>query len=335
MGMGMSDVGPAAPPTFMLKRGELKNPGREIAPGFLSVIDDREAPAAGDPKRGTTGRRAALAEWLTRPDHPLTGRVIVNRLWQHHFGRGIVGTPNDFGVQGDPPTHPELLDYLARELVDRGWSLKAMHRLMVTSAAYRRSTRASAETLKADPDNKLLSRAERRRLEGEVLRDSMLAVSGRLNLKAGGPSVRPELPAELGKVAGWTVTEDKAERDRRSVYVFAKRNLRYPLFSVFDAPDGNETCPARGRTVTAPQALTLLNGGLSLDLAKSFAARVSAETESPAAAVERAWRLALGRVPTADESSRAAAFLGSRPPAEGLVDLCHVLFNLNEFAYAD
>ncbi|HMC63510.1 MAG TPA: DUF1549 and DUF1553 domain-containing protein, partial [Gemmataceae bacterium] len=220
LAMVFTDIGAVAPPTFLLRRGEWRHRDREVAPGFLSAIDDKLAAIPG-PKPGakTAGRRSVLAEWLTRPDQPLTPRVMVNRLWQHHFGRGIVATPNDFGSQGDPPSHPELLDWLAREFVARGWSLKAMHRLMVTSATYRQSSgsaerrasgsaerrasgsaerraqsakpgpalRALRSALPAeiDPENRLLWRMNRRRLEGETLRDAMLAVSGRLNFKAG------------------------------------------------------------------------------------------------------------------------------------------------------
>jgi hypothetical protein len=395
--LALTDVGPVAPATYLLKRGDWKNHGKEVAPGFVSLIDPR-TPAI-TPRGSSTGRRGVLAEWLTRPDHPLTARVLVNRLWQGHFGRGLVGTPSDFGAQGEPPTHPELLDWLAREFVApspgapsppnplshkgergsqtnsplsppwergaggvRGWSLKAMHRLLVTSAAYRQAAVSSRATRTADPDNLLLGRMNRRRLEGEALRDAMLSVSGLLNLKMGGPGVFPELPAELGKPHGWTVSPDPAERQRRSVYVFAKRNLRYPLFHTFDAPDGNETCARRYASTTAPQALFLLNSKLTLDLARAFAGRVLAEAGGdPGAVIDRAQRLALGRPPTPVERRTLLAFLEreatelrprlsdkSPPPgplpapaavdpalAAAVVDLCHVLLNLNEFLYVD
>jgi hypothetical protein len=374
--MTLTDVGPTAPATYLLKRGDWKAHGKEVAPGFVSLIDPHTPAIA--TRETSTGRRSVLAEWLTRPDHPLTARVLVNRLWQGHFGRGLVGTPSDFGAQGEPPTHPELLDWLAREFVApspqpsppaaggegrvRGWSLKAMHRLMVTSAAYRQAAVSTPATRMADPDNLLLGRMNRRRLEGEALRDAMLSVSGLLNLKMGGPGVCPELPAELGKPHGWTVSPDPAERQRRSVYVFAKRNLRYPLFHTFDAPDGNETCARRYASTTAPQALFLLNSKLTLDVARSFAGRVLAETGGdPGTVIDRAHRLALGRPPTPEEHKTLLSFLerettelrprlsdktpppGPVPAAGGVdpalaaavVDVCHVLLNLNEFLYVD
>jgi Protein of unknown function (DUF1553)/Protein of unknown function (DUF1549) len=337
--LALGDVGPVAPVTYLLKRGEWHLKGKEVEPGFLSAFDNRVA-AIPPPAPGarSSGRRSALAEWLTQADHPLTARVMVNRLWQHHFGRGIVGTPSDFGSQGEAPTHPELLDWLARELVENGWSLKHVHRLMVTSAAYRQASRSDAAAAKVDPENRLLWRANRRRLEGEALRDALLAVSGQLNAKAGGPGIFPELPVELGTKGGWTVSPDPAERNRRSVYVFAKRNLRYPLFTAFDAPDGNETCARRYATTTAPQALLLLNDKITLDLARTFGARVLREAGPDRdAVIRRAYLLALGRSPSAEETGPLRAFLDRKDadlPA-AVADLCHVLVNLNEFLYLD
>jgi hypothetical protein len=297
------------------------------------VLDERMPQMKAPPRAETTGRRATLARWLTNPDNPLTARVLVNRLWQHHFGRGIVGTPSDFGRMGDKPTHPELLDWLAGEFIASGWSMKAMHRLIVTSATYRQSAQCRAEAAKTDPENRLLWRMNRRRLEGETLRDAMLAVSGRLNLKPGGPSIFPELPAELAVArGGWPVTKDERERDRRSVYVFVKRNLRYPFFGEFDAPDTNESCARRHISTTAPQALMLLNGRFTNEMAQAFAVRLKRETGTqPKQIIERAYRLALGRPSDAKESRLATAFLDH---AE-LTDFCHVLLNLNEFMYVE
>lgn len=345
--MTMSDVGHDCPPTYLLKRGSWRKPeGEELAPGFLSAIDDRDAVLK--PTATTPGRRAALANWIASKDNPLTARVIVNRLWQHHFGRGIVASASDFGVTGDRPTHPELLDWLACELTNPTipasdgrrppeWSLKHIHRLIVTSTTYRQAAKGDSAGFKVDPENTLLWQFPRRRLDGEALRDAMLAVSGQLNLKAGGPSVFPEIPAEL-KTPQWKVSTDPAERNRRSVYVFVKRNLRYPLFALFDAPDRNETCARRFATTTAPQALTLLNDPIVLGFAQSFAARVVKEVgDNPIAMTDRAFLLALGRPPSTQERLVMQEFLkghqGSR--LDGLTDLCHALLNLNEFLYVD
>jgi len=345
--MVLTDIGPTAPATHLLKRGDWRHPGKEVTPGFLSALDSRPARVSiPKPAATTTGRRAELARWLTTADNPLTGRVLVNRVWQGHFGCGIVATTSDFGVQGEPPTYPELLDWLAGEFVARGWSMKQMHRLMVTSAAYRQVSTAKPQA--ADPDNRLLSHQNRRRLEGEALRDAMLSVSGLLNMRAGGRSSAPELPAELSNATGWRVSTDLADRNRRSIYVFAKRNLRYPLFSTFDAPDGNETCARRYTTTTAPQALMVLNSKATLDMAHAFADRVRAEVgDDPARAIDRTHRLALGRAPSADELSIMRTFLQrdtillkgkkgvDHPLAAAVVDLCHALLNVNEFLYVD
>ena len=339
--MGMSEIGTVAPPTFLLKRGDVKARGVEVAPGFPSAIDDREAPIPDQPLAAkTTGRRSVLASWLTSPDNPLTARVAVNRLWQHHFGRGIVGTPSDFGVQGDPPTHPELLDWLAVEFVSRGWSLKAMHRLMVTSAAYRQASVDSADGRAADPQNLMLWRARRRRLEGESLRDAMLAVSNRLDNRMGGPSIHPPLPIELPGAKNWPKDSDLGAGDRRSVYVYVKRNLRFPLFDLFDVPDRNETCARRHVSTNAPQTLALLNSQLTRDLARSLARRVIQESGGDAsAAVERAIWLALGRASDAQERATLTEFVKRASVAAdsetALEDVCHAIFNLNEFLYVD
>ncbi len=209
---GIDEAGPNAPPTYLLRRGEYGAKGPAISPAFPAVLCSIGAEVAAKPTSSarSTGRRTALADWLVRPDHPLTARVMVNRLWRHHFGQGLVGTPSDFGTMGDEPTHPELLDWLATELVARGWSLKSMHRLILTSATYRQSSRSDGPGRPADPENSLLWRQNRRRLDGEAIRDSLLAVSGRLNRAMGGPSVFPELPPELkrlsSKGAVWPVS---------------------------------------------------------------------------------------------------------------------------------
>jgi hypothetical protein len=345
-------------------KGNFAVPGDEVSAGLPSVLEGRLPSLSATPSATTSGRRAALAAWLTRPDHPLTARVMVNRLWQNHFGRGIVATASDFGTQGAEPSHPALLDWLACEFVEGGWSLKAMHRLMVTSATYRQSSTGPAKTLTDDPENTLFGRMFRRRLEGEAVRDALLAVSGRLDPRVGGPSVFPDLPPGVVTRGGWTRSKSAADRNRRSIYVFARRNLKYPLFDAFDAPDTNVTCPERNVSVNAPQALMLLNSELVTDFARGLAGRVLAsvaDRNDPRGLVTCVYRLAFGRVPDPGERSRGVAFLTEQPallseqaadpssldlpdpmpdghgPAQGaaLVDYCHVILNLNEFVFVD
>jgi hypothetical protein len=363
-GSGMSDEGPNAPAVRLLVKGNYANPAEVVGPGFPSVFAGLLPSFAAQPAVNTSGRRIALAAWLTRPDHPLTARVMVNRLWQNHFGRGIVATPSDFGTQGTEPSHPELLDWLAMEFIARGWSMKAMHRLIVTSAAYRQSSTPPEKTLAVDPDNTLFSRMTRRRLEGESVRDALLAVSGQLDTRIGGPSVFPDLPPGIETRGGWTRSASQADRNRRSIYVFVRRNLKYPLFDAFDMPDSNTTCPERNITVNAPQALMLLNSDLVLAQARAFAGRLLATVpnrNNPSDLIACAYKLAMSRSATSEEIARGAAFLRDQPallsartdrpnrldlpapmpdgypPAQGaaLVDYCHVLVNLNEFVFVD
>ena len=335
---GIDEPGPDAPPTFLLRRGDFTARGPELAPAFPGVLCAAEAsplPRAG-PSTRSSGRRSALAEWLVRPDHPLTARVIVNRLWQHHLGRGLVATASDFGVMGDEPSHPELLDWLATELLGRGWSMKAMHRLILTSATYRQSSVADPAVLAADPDNLLFSRQIRRRLDGEAIRDALLFVSGSLNPAMTGPSVFPELPSELSKLsskgAAWPVSPRQADRRRRSLYVFVRRNLRYPFFEVFDRPDTNASCPRRPVTTIAPQALSLLNSSLAHDSARALADRAAERSPNPEEQADQAARFALGRTPDAAERQMMAAFLARGGSIE---DLCLALLNTNAFLYVD
>ena len=361
---GMTDEGPTAPPVHRLVKGNLAVPAEEVAPGFPSIFQGMLPTFEARPTPFSSGRRAALAAWLTRPDHPLTARVMVNRLWQNHFGRGIAATASDFGTQGTAPSHPELLDWLATEFVSRGWSMKALHRLMVTSATYRQSSQPSARTLADDPDNSLFARMPRRRLEGEAVRDALLAVSGRLDARVGGPSVFPDLPPGVETRGGWVRSPLASDRNRRSIYVFVRRNLKYPLFDAFDQPDSNTTCPERNISVNAPQALMLLNSDLVLAEARSLAGRVlstATDRHDPSSLVARAYRLTFSRAATADEVTRGVTFLRDQPSllsqraenpkaldlpdplpdghdvAQGaaLVDYCHVLLNLNEFVFVD
>ncbi len=355
MAMAAGDVGRTAPPTHLLEGGSWQRPEAEVTPGFpefLGAASPKTVPIARIHRREpTTGRRTQLADWLTRPDHPLTARVIVNRIWQQHFGRGIVATPNDFGLQGERPTHPELLDWLAVELVENGWRLKHIHRLMVTSAAYRMSSfvdpndQRVARAMHVDHDNKLLWKANRRRLEGEAIRDAMLHISGVLNFEMHGPSARPALPAGVSVRYAWEPDNDAARRNRRSVYVLAKRNLRYPLFEVFDQPDLHQSCPRRAVTITAPQSLAMLNSELTLELAHTWAERLVAEHgDSPRELIEAAYRAAFSRKATNKEIELSERFLAdesqsSKTPGKLSVDsiaaFCHALFNTNEFITVD
>jgi hypothetical protein len=327
--MGMQDMKGEIPKTFVLERGELTNRADEVHPGFpVVLLRDKQAP----PTVADTGRRAALAEWIVRPDNPLTARVLVNRLWQHHFGKGLVRTPSDFGLQGEAPTHPELLDWLACEFIDKGWSFKHMHRLMLTSATYRQSSRPSPDALTKDPDNRLVSHMNRARLEGEIIRDTLLFVSGRLNVRSGGPGVYPPIPAEAIEGAkGWTASADPHDHVRRSIYIFARRNLRFPFLEAFDLPDSNLSCPKRERSTTAPQALALLNAGDVVAAAAALAACLVRDASTDGERIHHAYRRILGRAPTPREVESATAFLKDSP----LSELCRALFNVNEFVYVD
>ena len=312
---------------FILNRGEYSQPGEEVTAGFPAVL-----PARAVPVQPGKARRTVLADWLTSRDNPLTARVMVNRIWQHHFGRGLVQTPSDFGTHGLKPTHPELLDWLAAEFVDQGWSVKRMHKLILMSAAYRQSGNATPETRRLDPENQFYSRWSRLRLEGEVIRDSLLAIAGKLNPAMGGPGVSPPVPADILKgYKGWSVSANPEDHSRRSIYIFARRNLRFPFLEVFDAPDNNLSCPARERSTSAPQSLTLLNADEVLAAAKALAARVANEAVSTDERISLAYRLTLGRRPAEEELALAHQFLVQSPMNE----LCRALFNLNAFLYVD
>jgi hypothetical protein len=289
---------------------------------------------------------------------------MVNRLWQHHFGRGIAPMPSEFGTRAQPPTHPELLDWLASEFISRDWSIKQMHKLILLSATYQQSSRVSAEALARDPENKLFSRQNRVRLEGEVIRDSLLAISGGLNSKVGGPSVFPPIPADITKTSkNWVAGANAEDHARRSLYIFARRNLRFPFLEVFDAPDSNLSCPERGRSTTAPQSLTLLNSEEVMLAAQATARRVMKEAQSPEQQIDRAYRLVIGRSPSTKERALTYEFLEAcssrrkeahsqkseirNPKSEidqsltsaatssSMEELCRALFNLNAFVYVD
>jgi hypothetical protein len=328
------DVAAERTPVHVLKRGETRYKGKQVGPRFLTALPARERelpPDANNP-------RLALARWLTNPEHPLTARVLVNRVWQYHFGTGLVATPNDFGVNGAPPSHPDLLDYLANEFVAHGWRLKPLHRLILLSSTYLQSSYSAASRLgtRTDPDDRLLRRFSRRRLTAEEVRDAMLRIAGKLNAKAGGPSVVPPVDADLVRLlynpAQWTVTPDPAEHDRRSVYLIAKRNLRLPFTEVFDQPDAQTSCARRESSTHAPQALELLNGRTSNRLAEAFAERLRREAgPDHARQVELAYRLAAGRGPTETERARALKFLEGQP----LREFALAVLNLNAFLYVN
>jgi hypothetical protein len=344
----VTETGPAAPETFVLLRGNPHVKGDRVEPAFPSVFNlpDPTIPPAKAGAR-SSGRRLVLANWIASKDNRLTSRVMVNRLWQHHFGRGIVRTPNDFGLQGARPTHPELLDWLASEFVDRGWRMKAMHRLILTSNAYQMSSRGNPAGLAADPTNDLFWRFDMRRLTGEEIRDSILAVSGNLNLKMFGPSVRPEIPKEVlaGQSVpgrGWVPLSPPEEQNRRSVYVHVKRSLLLPILESFDLAETDRTTPVRFSTTQPTQALGMLNGDFLNKQARIFAARLRQDAGTdPRAQVRLALSLATSRTPTAGEIERGVRFmqaLQSRDAATPDVALdmfCLLVLNLNEFVYLD
>ncbi len=333
------------PPSYFLDRGEIESRGPQIEPGFISVITNGNPPTAIAPAQGhTSGRRRALAEWIGSPDNPLTARVLVNRLWHHHFGRGLVPTLNNFGLMGDRPTHPELLDWLACELIARGWSIKQMHRLIMTSRAYQMSSQFENEANQnIDPENHLLWKLRIQRTEAEVIRDSILAVSGKLNGTLGGLPVFPQVDSSVlatMKHGRWDKQEDGPQVWRRSVYVYRKRGMPFPMFDVFDLPDQNVSCNRRYTSTVPTQALVLLNDEFVLRQARFFAERIAAEAGPDLAAqVARGYLIALGREPEGDERHLNLDFLARQrqfhqgDSLAALTDLAHVLLNLNEFIY--
>lgn len=335
----MIDNESESPKTHVLAVANYAVPQYEVQPGFLSILDPAPAKISKPDSGIGSGRRSALANWLADAGNPLSTRVIVNRVWHYHFGRGIVGTPSDFGMMGERPSHPELLDYLTTNFTGNGWSLKKLHRMILLSNTYQQSSTHKELAAKVDPDNKLFWRFQRRRLEGETVRDAILQVSGALNTKMYGPGVFPPLPPGVVTRGGWNTEEDAVEANRRSVYVFVRRNTRYPMFESFDMPDTHESCARRNNTVSAGQALELLNNELVLGWAQDLAKRVQNDAGmTPEAQVERAWKLVYARAPKPDETKVALDFLQSHDQITGnrqtsMVDLCHMLLNSNEFLY--
>ena len=346
------------PEIHLLNRGDLDRPGETVVPDLPAAL--RQATTYSEPLPGPRGGRKALALWLTRPDHPLTARVMVNRIWQWHFGAGLVATPNDFGKMGQPPSHPELLDWLAREFVREGWSIKKLHRLIMLSNTYRMSsTYQDTINSRKDPDNRYLWRMNRRRLEAEVYWDALHAVASTLNLKMGGRPVMPPLANDelvVSQRLNWVVPADPAQWTRRGLYILVRRNFVFPMFETFDSPVNSVSAARRDVTNVAPQALWALNSPHVFDQAQQFAARLVREAgDSPRAWIDRAWQVALGRPPTAAEASTAQRLLASfsaqpvqarnHVPADlkkispdrsaALTKLCLAIVNLNEFLFID
>jgi hypothetical protein len=330
--------GPApyeVPPSHFLVRGDPFSKGSKTSPGFVTAATYGNPPTfIPRPEGRTSGRRLALAEWLSSPSNPLTARVAVNRIWHHHFGRGIVATLDNFGKMGERPTHPELLDWLAVEFVNRDWSIKEMHRLMMTSDAYQMASAfEDAEDAERDPENRFLWKYRPQRLEAETVRDSILRVGGAIDLTVGGPPVFPYVPEEIlaSQAHGiWRNPLDGPETSRRSVYVYRRRSLGYPFFGTFDLPDQNVSAAARNVSTVPTQALTLLNNPFVLRQARLFAKRVADEApDEVVPQIGRAYRIALGRPPTKEEAALALDLV----ERGSLVDLTHVMLNLNEFLY--
>jgi hypothetical protein len=327
-----------ASPIQILFHGDYLNPVAKVGVRPLGILlpeGEPEAPIeTGQP-------RLKLAEWMTDANNPLTARVMVNRVWQYHFGAGLVSTPNDFGRMGTRPSNPELLDWLASRFVESGWRIKPLHRMILLSSAYRQSSISPIEkvAMEKDSENALLWKFSHRRLEAEELRDAMLSVAGRLNLKAGGPSfmppIDPDLVLSLKRPQYWVATRDKSEYDRRTLYMIYKRNLRLPFEEVFDAPDTLLSCARREQSTHAPQALELLNGQTSNELAAAFANRIVKERTATGERIDYAWRLATGRTPTAAERALAMKFLAGQPDDLRVKEFALAVFNLNAFLYVN
>ena len=353
-------------PTYLLKRGNYLTPARPVGPGVPSVLTDGMTPFQIEPPfENTTGRRLAFARWLITSDHPLTARVMVNRIWKHHFGSGIVSTLDNFGTTGARPTHPELLDWLARSFVRSGWSIKAMHRLMMHSTTWRQSSTVTNDHMRLDPENRLLSRMPLRRMEGEVLRDCLLSVAGRLDPTQYGPA-----DALDARDDGLVVSVGINDRWRRTIYVLQRRTAHLTILDNFDLPQLNPNCIERGDSIVAPQALHLLNNKRIHELSRFFAARIRSEAGTkPEAQIERVWLVAYGRHPTGDEKrtmltsfrklteewtrktdNRNHSTQENSPPSaelppttsdpdaaaqRALENLCHAITNSADFLYID
>lgn len=364
--LAIADIKSKPEPTWLLDRGDFYAKKSSVQLGFFTVLtgartpEDYQSAAHRDsPTDQSTLQRRALADWMTDVKDgagSLLARVIVNRVWQHHFGEGLTRTVSDFGVRGERPSHPELLEWLAHEFVAGGWRLKPLHRLVLTSAVYRQDTTFDTARSQLDPDNRLLWRRRPQRLEAEILRDAVLSVSGTLNLEQFGPAFKPPIPAEAMLARNAKDPYPKDARDtaatrRRTVYMFHKRVVQHPLMQAFDAPDAAVGCGRRNITTVAPQALALLNDPFLRDRATDFARRLLAVDRTKLDVwVEQSFRLAFSRLPTHTEHEASLQFLQSQldrrmerektQPVEelrlqSLADYCQTLFSLNEFIYVD
>jgi hypothetical protein len=360
----MTELGhPDAPPTYVLFGGDHERPLEEVQPGFPDAI-------AGDlephivPSEQSSGRRTALAEWIASPENPLTARVFVNRVWSQYFGKGIVRSVSNFGVAGNRPTHPELLDYLADRFVKSGWSVKALHREILLSSVYRQSSEHREDVFAADPENELLAVFPRQRLDAEQIRDSFLAAAGLLDTRLGGPSVFPPVPGNLNAGNRWVVSKDPADHYRRSLYIFTRRSVTYPMLEVFDMASSQQVHSQREVTTTPLQALTLFNSDLAFEWSKHLAGRVLREAgNEEQAQLDRLYEILFARTPDETERSTLLEFLDEQEaliarqraadgkfavhvpvgaPAETMpnplraaafVDLVHTVANSNEFSY--
>lgn len=341
------ETSPQVPPTQVMRRGLASELGEEVPPAVPAVLARTVAPAPAFPAPAadakTSGRRLALARWIASPDNALAWRVLANRVWQHHFGTGLVATPGDFGFTGEEPTHPELLDHLARHLVENGGRLKSLHKRIVLSATYRQSSAHREAAAAVDPANALLWRMNLRRMEAEVIRDGILAASGKLNRQPGGPGIKPRLRPDLIPASQrnkWpAIAQENDSHWRRSVYIYAKRQLLMPMLELFDAPTTTDSCAARAESVVPTQALVLMNDEFVEEQAGHLARRAVAEAgDDPERAVRRLLALALSAEPAGDRVDEARRFVEARTAETGdrlaaLTDLAHVVYNSSDFLY--
>lgn len=340
------DVSTSPSPTPLLRRGNHETPGEPVTPGVLEVLNDPDHPfdleeATSKSPQSTNGRRLAFAEWLTDRNHPLTARVMVNRIWQYHFGEGLIRTPDDFGARGSRPSHPDLLDWLAVEFMESGWSIKHIHRLILQSTVYRQSSRFDSAREEADPSNRLLNRFPKRRLEAEPIRDAMLAVSGQLDLRMYGESV-PTERLEDGRVI---VPTDHPDRARRSVYISTQRTGIPGILTNFDAPVMDTNAPKRTTAAISQQALVAMNNPFMHESAEALRDRIESEGhEKFEDKLNRIWMLAYARYPTEEETSSMQAWVQSAMDAnspsigqrqDAWKTICHAVMSSNEFLYID